>query len=249
MEYPNIFYKQLADRVIQNTSLKLKKGEVCFYEGPAKSFKITVTEKKGKTKNKPGFFWTPWFWGISNKKTTEVITETRQNYYGGYLYITNMRVVFNCKVDAFDVMIPKIKRVKQYNDGIQVVVGRKKYIVLTGEVREVLYVFDLINRAQDPKNNTPACKVSDFVYQNNYSRTANTYTRTENTRPPIDEAMARVLKNYLITNPGVIQSELYKQLPQYDKDEISNALYWWEKDGKIRREKSGRSYAVYSVQL
>lgn len=25
MEYPNIYYKQLADRVIQNTSLRLKK--------------------------------------------------------------------------------------------------------------------------------------------------------------------------------------------------------------------------------
>ena len=76
-----------------------------------------------------------------------------------------------------------------------------------------------------------------------------TYTRTENTRPPIDEAMARVLKDYLIANPGVIQSELYKQLLQYDKNEIPNALYWWEKDGKIRREKSGRSYALYNVDL
>lgn len=75
------------------------------------------------------------------------------------------------------------------------------------------------------------------------------YTRAESTRPSIDEAMARVLKDYLIANPGVIQSELYKQFPQYDKNEISNALYWWEKDGKIRREKNGRSYALYNEKL
>ena len=242
MEYPNIYYKELAERIVQNSSLRLKNGEVCFYEGPAKSFKTTVTEKKGKPKNKLGFFWTPWFWGVSRKKSTEVVTEKRKDYYSGYLYITNMRIVFKCAVDSFDVMIPSVKKVKQYSNGIMVVVGRKEYKVMTTQLNEVLHVFDLINKAQDPRNNTPSSKVLDGGYQ--YS-----YTRTDNVRPPIDETMARDLEAYIIKNPGVVQSELYKQLPQYDKNEISNVLYWWEKDGKIRREKSGRSYALYVVNL
>ncbi|MBQ8261700.1 MAG: hypothetical protein IJZ00_05395 [Lachnospiraceae bacterium] len=54
---------------------------------------------------------------------------------------------------------------------------------------------------------------------------------------------------FVLSNPGVIQSDLYKKMPQYDKNEISNTLYWWEKEGKIRREKSGRSYALFAVNL
>lgn len=239
MEYPNVYYQELAYRIIKDTSLKLKDGEVCFYEGPAKSFKTTVTTKEGKPKNKFGFFWTPWFWGVSNKKTTEVITETRQDYYTGCLYITNMRVVFKCKVDAFDVLIPKIKEVKKYNNGVKFIVGRKEYKVMPTEYREVLHVFETINKAQDPKNNTPASVVTDRSYSSGQS----------DMRKQIDDKLAEDLKKYLVENPGVIQSDLYKQLTQYDKGEISNALYWWEKDGKIRREKSGRSYALYNEKL
>lgn len=242
MEYPNIYYKELANRIVQNSSLGLKNGEVCFFEGLAKSFKTVVTEKKGKPKNKLGVFWTPWICGVSNTKTTEVVTETKQNYYGGYLYITNMRIVFKCKVDAFDVMIPSITQVKQYNNGIMVVVGRKEYKVMTSQLNEVLHVFDLINKAQDPRNNTPASRVSDIVQQY-------TYTKTESARPVIDEKIAKDLKEYLFANPGVVQSELYKHFPQYNKDDISSVLYWWDKDGKIRREKNGRSYALYAVNL
>ena len=94
MEYPNIYYKQLAERIVRNPLLFLNDGEVCFYEGVARTFKTMISRKKEKPKNKFGFFWTPWFWGISRKKIRQITTTKRKEYYTGTFYITNMRLTF-----------------------------------------------------------------------------------------------------------------------------------------------------------
>ena len=120
MQYPNKYYAELAERIISNPSLRMKEGEVCFYQETASSFKTTTT-------------------------TT---TETRQNYYSGMLFITNMRMVFQCQVDSFDLLITQIKSVKQYSNGFEVISGRKSYKVMTDDMQGVLYVIDLINKAQ-----------------------------------------------------------------------------------------------------
>ena len=59
-----------------------------------------------------------------------------------------MRVVFECVVDGFDLMIPSITTINRYRDGIEVVSGRKKYKVKTPYVNEILYIIDLMNKAQ-----------------------------------------------------------------------------------------------------
>ena len=53
------------------------------------------------------------------------------------------------------------------------------------------------------------------------------------------------LENIIVNNQGILQSEIYKQFNEIMKDEISSQLYYWAKEGKIRREKSGKTYKIY----
>ena len=55
------------------------------------------------------------------------------------------------------------------------------------------------------------------------------------------------LKNIIYNNPGVLQSELYKNFDPLLKDVISEILYYWAKEGKVNREKNGRSYKLFWI--
>lgn len=77
--------------IIAKPSIQLMQGEVCFYQGKAKSYqKVTrFVQEKGKTKT--SFFITPWISGITRKKEADKIKqETETEYYQGQLYITDM---------------------------------------------------------------------------------------------------------------------------------------------------------------
>ncbi|MDR0473222.1 MAG: hypothetical protein LBH43_06085 [Treponema sp.] len=47
---------------------------------------------------------------------------------------------------------------------------------------------------------------------------------------------------------GILQTELYKLFPDHNRDDMSYALYFAEKEGLIRREKKGRSYELFFVR-
>lgn len=53
-QHSNPYYEELAHLVIAKPSVALKKGEVCFYEGKAQSYK-TVTKIKKKPRKKTSF--------------------------------------------------------------------------------------------------------------------------------------------------------------------------------------------------
>lgn len=53
------------------------------------------------------------------------------------------------------------------------------------------------------------------------------------------------LEKILKADPGILQSEVYKLFDSLLKDEVSKTLYYLAKDGKISREKSGRSYKLF----
>ena len=142
----NQYYEELAGLIIKNTSLSLKSEEVCFYEEKAKSYQV-VTKIVEKPKTKTSFFWTPWVAGIKRKKEIQVSQKQETEYYKGILYITNMRLVFKCKVDAFDLMISNISSIKQYRNGIRVLAGRNAYDVMTSDVNKILHIIDIMNKA------------------------------------------------------------------------------------------------------
>ena len=343
MQYPNKYYAELGRRVISNPSLKMKAGEVCFYQEKATSFTTTTTSKSKPTGGKTSFFWTPWVMGIKRTgKTVTTTTETRQDYYSGTLFITNMRIVFQCKVDAFDLLITQIKSVKQYNNGIEVISGRTSYKVMTSDLKTVLHVIDLINKAQTSKegpvegleygvvSDVPGSKSEEelpfgwytkneafikprdshlfdllnavihsksideekkntkdyLAYFEEYKKECNSkgkyfklyfeqmhmiYDEKKYSSPTqrYEDRLKEIEENYdvliqeeietrlalqtldndLMTaikeNPGILQSELVKQFPQCIKHEVTERLYVWAKEGKIKREKNGRSYSLY----
>jgi len=343
MQYPNKYYAELGGRVISNSTLQLKEGEVCFYEADARSFTTTTTTTKSKPAGgKWSFFWTPWVAGVKHTgKTVTTTTETRQDYYAGRLYITNMRMVFKCQVDAFDLMITQIKSVKQYNNGIEVISGRKSFKVMTNDLKDVLHVIDLINKAQTSKEGP--VEGPEYGANNNSNTSSGTelpfgwYSKNEAFVKPrdsklyellsaasscssIDEEKVRIQEyldyfesykkecaskgkhfkiyfdemhmqydakkyssptqkqeerlkyieenydilkqeeiekklslqtleediiNAIKSNPGVLQSELVKQFPECVKGDVTEKLYFWAREEKIRREKNGRSYSLY----
>lgn len=57
--------------------------------------------------------------------------------------------------------------------------------------------------------------------------------------------LEKSLKENIINNPGILQSDLYKQYDSLLKDDISEKLYYWSKEGKITREKCGRTYQLF----
>lgn len=60
--------------------------------------------------------------------------------------------------------------------------------------------------------------------------------------PLFDAILASALK-VICASPGILQSELYKQIP-YEREQAQWALYYAEVLGRVRREKKGRSYVL-----
>lgn len=145
----NMYYDQLTKLIIAKPSIQLMQGEVCFYQGDAKSYQEVpkFVQEKGKTKT--SFFITPWLSGITRKKEADKIRqETETEYFRGQLYITNMRLVFVCQVNGFNLMIPTITKINRHKDGIRVISGNQSFDVMTKDVQRVLYIIDLMNKAQ-----------------------------------------------------------------------------------------------------
>lgn len=145
----NVYYDQLAKLIIAKPSIRLMQGEVCFYQGNAKSYQMVTKFVQANGKTKTSFFITPWLSGITRKREADKIKqETENEYYRGQLYLTNMRLVFVCQVDGFNLMIPAITKINQHKDGIRVISGNQSYDVMTKDVQRVLYIIDLMNKAQ-----------------------------------------------------------------------------------------------------
>lgn len=146
IQYPNQYYAELAGMIVPKPSLALRQGEVCFYEGKAKSYQFVTTIQE-KPKTKTSLFITPWFAGVKRKKEVRVTEQTDVEYYKGTFYITNMRLVFKCKVDAFDLMIPNVTSVNQHKDGVRIVSGRSSFDVMTTDVTRILHIMEIMNKA------------------------------------------------------------------------------------------------------
>jgi hypothetical protein len=46
-------------------------------------------------------------------------------------------------------------------------------------------------------------------------------------------------------NPGIIQTEIYKRMPEFPRQQVSYALYLGSKNGNVLRKKKGSTYALF----
>lgn len=57
-----------------------------------------------------------------------------------------------------------------------------------------------------------------------------------------------ILWDFLISNAGILQKDLYKYFDASVKSDIQSLLYAWDKSGKIEREKVGNTYKIFIRQ-
>lgn len=57
--------------------------------------------------------------------------------------------------------------------------------------------------------------------------------------------LKKVMTDLVKSNPGTLQTELYKMIDDYEKNEISEAAYFMNKEGRLRREKKGNTYKLF----
>ncbi len=119
----------LAGRLphINTDNLFLKKGEYCCYIDKA----ILMEEKVKKVYKHHGVSTPGLFegnrhnWGTGQSK--EYI-ETKQ--YKAILYITNQRIILQCRDHGFDKAYKYLSAVKPYSDGIELQYGNKTYSLI-----------------------------------------------------------------------------------------------------------------------
>lgn len=63
------------------------------------------------------------------------------------------------------------------------------------------------------------------------------------------EIVRNQLKQIVKKEPGIKQENIYKRFGPEWKNDISNELYIMGHNGEIRREKSGRTYALYALYI
>lgn len=61
---------------------------------------------------------------------------------------------------------------------------------------------------------------------------------------PLYADVMRVALPVIAANPGIVQSTLAKQFPQFDAEQFRYAMYYGAEIGDVVREKKGRSYAL-----
>ena len=122
----------LCDRLprLNTDSIFLKKGEYCVYIDKAILMvdKIKRVHKHHGTST-PGLFeGNRHNWGTGY---TKEYTETQQ--FKAILYITNQRVILQCKDHGFDKQYRYLSAIKPYSNGIELQYGNKTYSIIVPE--------------------------------------------------------------------------------------------------------------------
>lgn len=77
--------------------------------------------------------------------------------------------------------------------------------------------------------------------ESNFHRLQDDWEARQKLLAGLDEKVWNTIKD----NDGILQADLVKKFDGCVKNDISDILYHWDKEGKIERIKSGRSYALH----
>lgn len=140
--------EQLYELIIESPDINLKKGEVCFYQGPAQSCKkktvVTGYSGGGAGVNLRVAKGISIHSGNNSKKA---IRETITEKYPGTFYITNYRLILLAEKYGFNASIPTIIQLKQHSDGFILYQTSKTNIFLTKDVKIISEILNLISTA------------------------------------------------------------------------------------------------------
>ena len=123
----------LAGRLphINTDNVFLKKGEYCVYIDKAILLKDKVRKiHKHHGSSAPGIFFEDIRHHYGTGWTKEVV-ETQQ--FKAILYITNQRIILQCKDNGFDKSYKYLSTMKPYTNGIELQFGNKTYSIVVPE--------------------------------------------------------------------------------------------------------------------
>ncbi len=88
-----------------------------------------------------------------------------------------------------------------------------------------------------------ANKLSDDAYQREWEESTREYESFVE-KDPVFAGLFERVEPVIRANPGILQTELYKKLPEIHRAHMSYVLYFAAKQGKIVRKKKGRTYEL-----
>jgi len=108
----------------------------------------------------------------------------------------------------------------------------------------IKYFADMFERCQNSSN--PCFSMAEpreerLAYIN---ANINTLVAAEQLKTKLLSTLESDVANLIRSNPGILQSELIKKFDPIVKGELSTLLYQWSNEGKITKEKQGRSFAL-----
>ena len=104
------------------------------------------------------------------------------------------------------------------------------------EYETAYQIFEYLKKAIHMKN---IVNLDDLL--NRFEKELNKLVSIENFYTSIKQNIIELLNS----NPGILQTDVYKILGLENKESFRFILYYWEKINIIHREKSGRSYKVF----
>ena len=139
----------LAGRLprLNTDNLFLKKGEYCCYIDKA----ILLVEKTRKVYRSHGFSTPGIFDGNRHNfgsGSAEEIVETQP--FKAILYITNQRIILQCKDHGFDKAYKYLSAVKPYSNGIELQYGSKTYSLVVPDGRIPYETIKIIQKRRSP---------------------------------------------------------------------------------------------------
>lgn len=138
--------EQLAELIVENPNINLKKGEICYYQGKAQSCKRknVVTGYTGRSSGssirvakgvsiRTG--------GGASHAIRGIVSET----YPASLYLTNQRVVLLAEKYGVVANFPTIVQLEKTKDGLIIHQTSKSTLVLTKDSDLIFHILDLMN--------------------------------------------------------------------------------------------------------
>ena len=153
--YNSLSNEELLERIksyyIENPTLSLKAGEMCYYEGSCYSAKLknVVTGTTGSSVH---------FGGLKNSmymgsgmSSREYNRETVSERYPGVFYLTNQRMVCSAPKLAFEISLNTIISINMYSDAIIITCKDKSHIIETADIDYIKEFLNLNNEYETRK--------------------------------------------------------------------------------------------------
>ena len=144
--------EKLDEIELSDVSMRLKSGEVCYFEGEGFSYnsKEVVTGYRHNSYGSSVRVARGWTVHSSNGRSN-AIRKTVKTKYPGRLFITNERIVFLAERYGFSINFDKLSNITMYNKYLEVFSGSKFYRVYTPHcifIRDLIVLMNMCHEEQ-----------------------------------------------------------------------------------------------------